>query len=149
MNAPQKTAVLVLFLLFSLCKTPEAISDEYEKAIITPLKKTTTSTDGSRLSYPVTDNPEVTALIVEIPPGGQTGWHLHPVPVYAYMLSGSLNVEMENGTSYRFNEGDAIIEVVNAPHNGINTGQAPAKLIVFYTGEKGKPTTVKVQKDQK
>lgn len=147
MKTQRKTIALVLFLLISLCKTPEVISAEYENVNVTTLKKTTTSTDGSKIIYPKIDNPEVTALLVEIPPGGQTGWHLHPVPVYAYMLSGSLNIEMENGENYSFKEGDAIIEVVNTPHNGKNTGQGPAKLVVFYTGEIGKPLTVKVPKN--
>ena len=85
-------------------------------------------------------------MIVEIPPGGETGWHLHPVAVYAYVLSGSLTVEMESRKRYSFKEGAAIVEVVNTPHKGINTGQAPVKLVVFYTREKGRPTTVKVKR---
>ena len=147
MHAARKF-VFVSLLLFLLIggNVSDLFGGEYEGFKVTPLIKTTTSTDGQKLSYPKIDNPEVTALIVEIPPGGETGWHLHPAAVYAYVLSGSLTVEMEGGKRYSFKEGDAIIEVVNTPHNGINTGQVPVKLVVFYTGEMGKPTTVKVQR---
>lgn len=136
---------LLLFLLIG-SKVSVSFGAEYEGVKITPLIKTTTSTDGQKLSYPKIDNPEVTAVIVEIPPGGETGWHLHPVAVYAYVLSGSLTIEIESGKRYNFKEGDAIIEVVNTAHNGMNTGQVPVKLVVFYTGEQEKPTTIKVKR---
>ncbi len=139
-------ASLLLFLLIGT-EASDLFGAEYDGVVkVTPLIKTTTSADGQKLSYPKIDNPEVTAVIVEIPPGGQTGWHLHPVAVYAYVLSGTLTIEMETGKRYIFKEGDAIIEVVNTAHNGMNTGQAPVKLVVFYTGEKEKPTTVKVNR---
>jgi len=146
MHTAKKIVPYVLFFFILIGGTTVALSAEYDGVKVTTLKKTTTSTDGRKLSYPKTDNPEVTAVIVEIPPGGETGWHLHLFPVYAYMLSGSLTVEMENGERYSFTEGDAIIEVVNTPHNGKNTGQLPAKLVVFYTGEQSKATTIKFQK---
>ncbi len=147
MYTARKIFSVSLLLFFLIESNVSNLSGaEYEGVKVTPLVKTTTSTDGQKLSYPKIDNPEVTALIVEIPPGGETGWHLHPAAVYAYVLSGSLTIEMESGKRYSFKEGDAIIEVVNTPHNGINTGQVPVKLVVFYTGEQGKPTTVKVKR---
>jgi quercetin dioxygenase-like cupin family protein len=66
-----------------------------------------------------------------------------PGTVYAYMLSGAITVEMESKEKYDFREGDSIIEVMNTPHNGKNSGTAPAKLLVFYTGEQGSPNTVR------
>ena len=131
----------VLILISSSINVPAA---EYEGVKVTQIKKATTDSNGQKLAYLKTDSPEVTVLMVEIPAGGETGWHMHPVPVYAYMLSGAITVEMENGETHNFKEGDAIIEAVNMPHNGKNLGTIPAKLVVFYTGEQGKPNTVKV-----
>ena len=91
-------------------------------------------------------NPEVTALIVEIPPGGNTGWHSHPIPVYAYVLSGALTVEMDHSGPYLFKEGDALFEVLNTPHIGRNPGKEPVKLMVFYTGVEGTPSTEKISR---
>ena len=45
----------------------------------TPLLKTTTSWDGKPLVWPA-GQAEVTALLIEIAPGGETGWHRHSVP---------------------------------------------------------------------
>lgn len=140
----QSVKVYFLIFLFLSCLTMNATAVEYEGVMATQIKKSTTASNGQKLDYLKTDSPEVTVLIVEIPAGGETGWHMHPVPVYGYMLSGAITVEMENKEKYDFKEGDALLEVVNTPHNGKNVGKTPANLVVFYTGEQGKANTVKV-----
>jgi quercetin dioxygenase-like cupin family protein len=137
--------LLVLFLVIASNPQP-ASGNDYEGVKVTPVKKTTTASNGQKLSYPKTDSPEITVALVEIPAGAETGWHMHPVPVYAYVLSGSLTVETKTGERFDFKEGDAIIEMVDTPHNGKNSGTIPAKLAVFYTGEQGKPVTMKTEK---
>lgn len=136
---------LMLFISLALFGPSASSSGDYGALKVSPVKKTTTTTNGRRIAYPKTDSPEVTVVTVDIPPGSETGWHLHPVPVYAYVLSGELAVEFEDGKQAIFKEGDSIIEAVNAPHNGRNLGKAPVKLVVFYTGVEGSPNTVKVQ----
>jgi quercetin dioxygenase-like cupin family protein len=58
-------------------------------------------------------------------------------------MSGCLTVKIEGNLTRKFNEGDVIIEVVNARHNGINYSKDPVKLIVFYTGAQNIPNVVK------
>lgn len=106
---------------------------------------TTTAGNGQHLAYLQTDRPEVTAMTVEIPPGADTGWHLHSFPVYAYVLAGTLKVEIADGTTLSFQQGDAIVEVQNLGHNGFNRGSEPCRLAVFYTGEVGRPLVTKVK----
>lgn len=138
--------VILLVFLFDgewLGAEPDA-SDGYQAQIrVQPLLRTTTTTAGQPVVYPSTENPEVTAVLVEIPSGAQTGWHKHPFPCYAYILSGALTVEMEGGKSHHFQAGDALVESVNVLHNGKNTGTEPVKLVMFVTGEKEKPFTIK------
>ncbi len=109
----------------------------------TVLKRTLVTGNGQKIVYPVTDKAEVTAMKVDIPAGSETGWHRHPVPVYAYVLSGTLDVELEDGQVMTFRGGDAIIEVVDTLHNGRNRGSGTVRLAVFYTGVEGKPNVVK------
>jgi quercetin dioxygenase-like cupin family protein len=120
-------------------------ADEYRNVTVSKVLTTSTASDGSRIRYLRADDPEVTVLVVDVPPGGSTGWHSHPVPVYAYMLEGVLAVEMENGKTFEFRKGDAIVEVVNTGHNGYNPGKEKARLVVFYTGATGVPNVVKQQ----
>jgi quercetin dioxygenase-like cupin family protein len=134
---------LIPFVVLTVLSHPAAFCGDYEGVKVTQIKKATTTTNGEKISYPKADSPEVTIVTVEIPPRGETGWHAHPVPVLGYVLSGELVVEFEDGKQNRFKDGDAIIEVVNALHNGKNPGNAPVKLVVFYLGAEGQPVTTK------
>jgi len=107
------------------------------------LAKTSVTANGQKIVYPVTDKPEVTGLVVEVSPGAETGWHKHRVPVYAYMLSGELEVALEGYKTVTYREGDPIIEVVNTFHNATNKGKNPARLVVFYIGVQGEPNVIR------
>lgn len=109
---------------------------------VTSLFKSTSSWDGRALVYP-TGPAEVTGIMVEIAPGGETGWHLHPVPSFGWMLQGSLDVSLKDGQIKHLHAGDALAEVVDTLHNGRNVGDDPVKIIVFYAGAVGSPVTVK------
>ncbi len=136
--------VAALFLVMTSGFFAAAHADDYQGVKATRILTSTVASNGQKLSYLKTDNPDVTAMLVEIPAGGETGWHVHRVPVYAYMLGGRITVEMEGGKRYEFKEGDAIFEVRDIPHNGRNSGDRPARLVVFYTGEVGRPNVTRL-----
>ena len=79
---------------------------------------------------------------MEIPAGEATAWHGHPVGNYAYVISGTLELELKDGTRHTFKAGDAFAEVVDTVHRGHAVGKKPVVLVVWYTGEEGKPFTV-------
>jgi len=109
---------------------------------VTTVLKAQTSWDGKPIQYP-SGTAEVTGMIIEIAPGGETGWHLHSVPSFAAVLEGELEVTLKDGSVKRLKSGDALAEVVNTLHNGRNVGTVPVKLVVFYTGVEGKLLTEK------
>lgn len=108
----------------------------------TPLLQSGTTVHGKPIAYPQTEKPEITALILEIGPGGETGRHMHPNPTFVHVLEGTLEVEME-GTSQSFKGGDAFLEEVNTWHNGKNTGKTPTKVLVVFSGAAGEPNLVR------
>jgi quercetin dioxygenase-like cupin family protein len=116
--------------------------DPAEGVSVTPLAKETASWDGKPIVYPG-GQAEVTALLVEVAPGAQTGWHCHLVPSFAYLLEGTLELALDDGRTKRLQAGDALAEVVSRLHNGRNVGSTPVKLVVFYTGAAGLPLSVK------
>jgi quercetin dioxygenase-like cupin family protein len=134
-------SVIALFLILVLNSAAHA--EEYRNVEVQKLITSSTSSNGDPLTYLRTDQPEVTALVVHFPPGGSTGWHKHPVPVYAYVLEGELTVELKDGRAFVFKKGDAILEVMNTLHNGYNYGSDPVSLVVFYTGAVGVPNVVR------
>lgn len=133
-----------LTLIGLLLTVPAGFSADYSSGVTAKvLTKTTVTGNGQKISYPQTEKAEVTAMTVELAPGAETGWHKHPVPVYAYVVSGNLTVELEDHKQLAFKAGDAIIEVVNTLHNGRNSGSEPVRLAVFYLGAEGVPNVIK------
>lgn len=108
----------------------------------TTLMKTTSSWDGTPIVYP-SGQAEITGLLVEIAPGGETGWHRHPAPSFGMLLEGELEVRLKDGSVKRLKSGDALAEVVNTLHNGHNVGTTPLKLVVFYAGAADQPLSVR------
>lgn len=139
----KKTALLALF--FScLCLVLNA---QYQASVLVePLLKTDTTVVGQPITYPAFNKAEVTLAKVTIPPGASTGWHKHLVPVFAYVLSGTLTVELENGQTNTFPPQTTFAEVFNVYHNGINKGETAVVLLAFYLGGDGQPLSLK--KDQ-
>lgn len=132
------------FILWSLlfASLDAAALDPTNDVRVTLLATETTSWDGKPIAYPG-GQAEMTALLIEISPGAQTGWHCHLVPNFAYMLEGTLELVLDDGRMKRLNAGEVLSEVVNRSHNGRNVGSVPAKLVVFYTGAAGIPLSVK------
>jgi len=107
----------------------------------TTILETTTSWDGTLLEYPEGEA-NITGILVEIAPGAETGWHLHPAPNFGYVLEGELQVSLENGQTKKLKAGEALAEVVNTYHNGKNIGETPVKLVVFYAGTRDQVLTI-------
>jgi quercetin dioxygenase-like cupin family protein len=145
-NKSRQSRLLFLTLVWMALRAASpapAFARDYAQARVEKLAVTSTNYAGQQLTYPLTGKPEVTVLVVHLPPGSSTGWHKHPVPVYAYMLEGELTVRTESGVEKLFVKGEPIIEVMNLLHNGTNTGKQMASLVVFYTGVEGVPNVIK------
>ena len=131
-----------IFLLAVLCICFLAKSQYNKGVLLEPVLKTDTTSIGQKIVYPQFDNDEVSIVKVTILPGKSTGWHKHTFPVFAYVLQGTLTVEVENKKALQFPKGSSFSEVINTLHNGENNGKDDVVLIAFFMGEKGKPLSV-------
>ena len=106
--------------------------------LLTPLLSSGVTVIGDQIVYP-DGIAKVTAAIVTIPPGGQTGWHLHEVPLFAHILEGEITLDYgEKGVKVA-KAGDSMLEAVNWAHNGMNKGDVPVRLLAVYMGVEGVP----------
>jgi len=137
-----KNFASVVAVLAFLSAQPAFALEQSASIKVTRLMQTPASWNGAALAYP-SGQAEVTGLLVEIAPGGETGWHLHPVPSFGYVLEGELEVSLKDGSTRRVVAGQALAEVVNTLHNGRNVGKGPVKLVVFYAGVTGSTLTIK------
>ena len=115
------------------------------QALVTPLLESGTTIIGDPITYPA-GTAKITAAIVTIPPGGETGWHTHAVPLFAYMLDGVLTVDYGAKGIHTSKAGDSLLEAMNWPHNGRNTGDVPVRLLAVYMGAEGVPNARAVVK---
>lgn len=69
--------------------------------------------------------------------------HEHPVINAGVLLKGQLTVITTDNKTLHLKAGDPIVEVVDSLHYGINEGNEPAEIMVFYAGIEDKPITIK------
>ena len=136
------STLLLVTLTFILCLVPAAMRAREPQVEIEQILQTTRAWDGTTYkSYP-TGQPQLTVLLIKIPPHTALHWHYHPVISVGYVVSGELTVEKrETGERATVRAGQALPETIGTTHRGFTTN-GPVELIVFYAGQAGLPITV-------
>ncbi len=132
-----KTRYAGLWLLggLALLGHGEAWAEQPQRLVPTvePIMQTSTDAVGQPISYPP-GAAVITAAIVHLEQGVSTGWHLHEVPFFAQVLEGELTVDYGTKGLRVYSTGDTLVEAVNWPHNGTNTGGGPVRILAVYMG---------------
>ena len=128
-----------LLLLAAFCICFSTNSQYNKEVVLETVLKTDTTSIGQKINYPSFADDEVSIVKVTIPPGKSTGWHKHNYPVFAYVMKGTLTVEIKDCKPLVFMANSSFSEVINTMHNGVNKGEEDLVLIAFFMGEKGKP----------
>jgi len=100
------------------------------------LAKSDKSWDGSSLPAYPNEAPEISVLKITIPAHTELPLHKHPIINAGYMVKGSLKVVTDENKTLELKAGDALIEVVNRWHYGVNEGDEAVEIVVFYAGTK-------------
>lgn len=129
--------LLLILILAPSCavKRPQTIE-------VVKLAETTKSWNGDKLPNYPKGEPKITVLKITIPPKTKLHKHYHPVINSGILLKGKLKVVDIEGNVLHLKVGDVIVELVNKIHYGINEGNKPAEIVVFYAGTKDLPITV-------
>jgi len=102
---------------------------------------TTQTILGQPIAYPTEGPAKVAAAIITMQPGEETGWHQHDVPMFGYVLEGEVTVDYGTKGTHVYRQGDALVEAVDVPHNGRNTGKGEARILSVFMGAEGVPNT--------
>lgn len=108
------------------------------KNLLTPVLSSSTTVIDQPIVYPE-GTPKITAAVVVIPPGGETGWHLHKVPLFAYVLEGEVTVDYGEKGVKVVKAGEGILEGIDWPHVGMNKTDQPLHILAVYIGAEGIP----------
>ena len=138
-------------LLLVGCST-QKILDEQAERMPEPiaskvLLQASSSWKGDQYKYPQ-GTPLITVKTVLFQPGAKSKPHSHDMPGAAVMQEGELFCEIPaSGLAKRFVEGDVLPTTFkNDLHTCENTGIEVAKVLVFYAGAVGLPTSYYIQK---
>ncbi|MCP4000882.1 MAG: cupin domain-containing protein [Gammaproteobacteria bacterium] len=134
-----------LALLVALLLPVSVYALDSKPIIVEELTKTTKSWDGSELPSYKKGQPEITILRITVQPNVELPWHTHPIINAGIMVKGKLTVITKSGEKHELVAGDTIVEVTGKIHRGINNGNEPAEIIVFYAGIVKTPLTIKVE----
>jgi quercetin dioxygenase-like cupin family protein len=86
---------------------------------------------------------EALMVEVELPPGFEEGRHTHPAEVFGFVVSGTIECEIEGKTS-TLKAGDHFYFAPGQVHQNMNKSAAPATTYVVFVAEKGKPLRTNV-----
>ncbi len=98
---------------------------------------------GQKIVYPKVSDAKVTMMKITFPPGETTGWHKHDIPVFSYIMKGTLTVETEDHKITEFKENSCFAESYNIYHKGTNKGDTDVVVFVVYLGGDGKELSIK------
>ncbi len=107
--------------------------------VIETLLETQTTNLGQPIEYPTQSPAQITAIVVTLAPGEETGRHRHPVPLYGQVLSGQVTVDYAEHGSKTYKAGEAFMEAVDTWHNGRNSGDEILRILAIYMGAEGVP----------
>jgi quercetin dioxygenase-like cupin family protein len=92
-----------------------------------------------------TPGKEVVQAIAEIPSGASAGRHTHPGEEVAYVLEGTVLVEIDGKPAATLKAGQGVIIPAGAIHNATNKSGAGARVLATYIIDKGKPVATPVK----
>lgn len=95
---------------------------------------------GQEFFYPP-GRAHITAQRITVPPGALLPPHLHPVPLFGYILQGELVVDYGSAGEIVYRRGDTLIEAFDWPHQGRNGGRGVLQILAVYAGAEGVPNT--------
>lgn len=129
----------------SAARAPQAY--ENITAIPIPIEQVSKTIIGQDFKFP-SGVPNIRAFLIELPVGKPTSLHTHEIPLLAYVVSGTLEVDYGSKGKKVISAGTGFVEAINWCHIGRAVGKEPAKVLGFYLGENAplKPPAVECKK---
>ena len=96
-------------------------------------------------------NPEVTVLTLTVAPGANSQPHKHTGPVFAYLLEGEIENQVDPEPPRKYKPGEFFYEPPMHVHRVLRnlSNTKPAKLLIFQVGEKGRPFTMPASRQER
>jgi quercetin dioxygenase-like cupin family protein len=131
-----RSPILALAFLAAVAAPAAAQDSAQYQNLLTPLLSGNTTIIDQAIAYPE-GTPKVTAAVVVIPPGKDTGWHTHAVPLFVHILEGEVTVDYGSKGVKVYKAGDSLLEAEDWAHNGMNKTDDLVRILAVYMGAEG------------
>lgn len=132
-----KSGILTFLLIFVFTGAYAADYKQTEQ-----LLDTDKTIIGEAVYYPGGGKADIKSMVVVMKPGEKTAVHKHGVPLYAYMLSGTLEVDYGTHGKKIYRTGDNFMEAMDQFHQGVNIGSDDVRILAVFMGGGGKPIVI-------
>jgi quercetin dioxygenase-like cupin family protein len=82
---------------------------------------------------------EIVQVLTEIPVGVESGWHTHPGEEVGYILTGTVEMQIEGRPTRTLSAGDGFLIPPRTPHNARDLGPGTGRMLSTYLVEIGEP----------
>lgn len=82
---------------------------------------------------------EIVQVETEIPPGVESGWHIHPGEEVGYIVAGEVEMRVEGRPNVVLRAGEGFLIPPRTPHNARDLGPETGRMLSTYIVETGQP----------
>ncbi|RAI43153.1 cupin domain-containing protein [Rhodoplanes roseus] len=87
---------------------------------------------GAFAAYGGHGTTQSSTIVYEIEPGGRLGWHTDATEETQYILSGSGELRLEDGTKHAVGPGSVFVLPTPVRHDLVNTGGETLRAVAFF-----------------
>jgi quercetin dioxygenase-like cupin family protein len=82
---------------------------------------------------------EIVQVETLIPPGAESGWHVHPGEDVVYIIAGEIEMMVHGRVTVVLRPGDGFLIPPRTPHNARDLGPETGRMLSTYIVEAGQP----------
>jgi quercetin dioxygenase-like cupin family protein len=90
---------------------------------------------------------EIVQVLTEIPAGVESGWHIHPGEEVGFIVAGTVEMMIRGQETLTLHAGDGFLIPPRTPHNALDVGPEPGRMLSTYIVEVGQPLATFVRED--
>lgn len=107
-------------------QAPDALAGKLTRRVI---QRAPSSTPGR----------EIVQVETEIPPGVESGWHIHPGEEVGFIIAGEVEMHVQGRPTIILRAGDGFLIPPRTPHNARDIGPETGRMLSTYIVEPGQP----------
>ena len=90
---------------------------------------------------------EIVQVLTEIPAGVASGWHIHPGEEVGFIVAGTVEMMIRGQETLTLHAGDGFLIPPRTPHNALDVGPEPGRMLSTYIVEVGQPLATFVREE--